>query len=213
MSADVDIDQWLGSEGFGLPIAKAKARAVLEEAGLTRPGKLRLSTEKLPRAQQHLTAHFFLHCPQPECASFAAQSGREPLPCLPTTACERCGGSANVRATRDLRDAFHNAGLSKLLIVGGSPATREELQRLLPPGGALEVRLVDGTQHRPAEKARADLEWADLCLVWGASELHHKVSKQYTDAPAHLAPRMVHVTKRGIAQLLAEAVSSVTKRR
>jgi hypothetical protein len=43
-------------------------------------------------------------------------------------------------------------------------------------------------------------------LVWGASELHHKVSWLYTQVPPPLRQKVVHVAKRGIAALLAAAV-------
>ena len=50
MSADRDIDGWLGEHGLGLADSRLRARAALEEAGLTRAGKLRMSEEKLARA-------------------------------------------------------------------------------------------------------------------------------------------------------------------
>lgn len=90
--------------------------------------------------------------------------------------------------------------MRRLVVVGGTPATREELARLL--GAQIELRLVDGTVHRPIERAKADLEWADKVLLWGATELHHKVSKQYADVTA-MKHKVVHVPRRGIAQLLA----------
>ena len=93
-------------------------------------------------------------------------------------------------------------------IVGGSPAVREELAALEP---ALELRLVDGTERRTAEKAKADLTWADLILLWGASELHHKVSMLYSNAAPPLKKKVVHVAKRGIAALLSEAVTHLRK--
>ena len=34
-----------------------------------------------------------------------------------------------------------------------------------------------------SDRAKSDLEWADLVLVWGATELHHKVSGHYTHGP------------------------------
>ncbi|MFN7134692.1 MAG: hypothetical protein ACK4N5_21615, partial [Myxococcales bacterium] len=51
-------------------------------------------------------------------------------------------------------------------------------------------------------RARADLEWADLVLVWGASELDHKVSRHYTDVPPAAKRKVVQLARRGIAALL-----------
>ncbi|MBE2249409.1 MAG: hypothetical protein IAE78_07645 [Myxococcus sp.] len=203
MSADVDIDRWLTTQGFGAE-GRGRARAELERHELTRPGKARLSLEKLDRATAVLGARFVLHCHAADCIAWARATGRAPLTTDVKQACQRCGGSENARAAQALTEA----GIRKLVVVGGTPATREELERLL--GGKVELRLVDGTRHRPIDRAKADLEWADRVLLWGATELHHKVSKQYADAP-NAKHRVVHVPRRGVAQLLAGAVESVTR--
>lgn len=210
MSGDVDIDTWLAECGYGLPASKTRARETLEAEGLTRAGKTRMSTEKLPRAAELLGARFILHCPTPECVAFARASGREPLACTPKATCARCGGSDNQRAVRDLLDACRARGVGKVVVVGGSPAVHEELTRLLA-GSPVALRLVDGTERRTIDRARADVEWADLVLVWGGTELHHKVSMQYTSVPPPLKRKVVHVPRRGIAQLLAGAVEHLRR--
>jgi hypothetical protein len=207
VSADVAIDEWLKASGYGSNEARATARAALEEAGLTRPGKQRLSAEKLARASQLLAERFFLHCQNAECTAAAAASGRTPVPCEPKATCMSCGGSDNQRAVADFVAAFGN---KKLCIVGGSPSVWEELERLL--AGRVSLRLIDGTARRTADHAKADLEWADLVLVWGATELHHKVSMQYTNAPPPLRRKMLHVAKRGIAALLGAGVEHLKRR-
>ncbi len=198
MSADVAIDEWLKGLGYGSNEARTTARAVLEQAGLTRAGKQRLSNEKLPRASAELAERLFLHCQSSECVQAARSSGKTPVLCEPKTTCSSCGGSDNQRAVHDFVQAF---GKKRLCIVGGSPSVWEELERLF--GTRVELRLVDGTVRRTVDHAKADLEWADLVLLWGATELHHKVSMQYTNAPPPLKKKVVHVPKRGIAQLLA----------
>jgi hypothetical protein len=89
--------------------------------------------------------------------------------------------------------------------VGGSPAVREELRDAL--GQALSLRLVDGTERRSLSQARFDLEWGDLVLLWGGSELDHRVSTLYTGASAALRRKLVHASKRGVAALLEAAVT------
>ncbi len=205
MSADVELEAWLSGLGYSLAPSRAAARTALTEAGLTRDGKQRMSEAKLPRAEEVLAAAFFLHCPSPECQAFARSSGRTPLPCEPRSACERCGGSDNARAVRDLVAICQKRGATRLVIVGGAPATRQALEELV--GTTLQLRLIDGTRDRGVDQARADLAWADLTMLWGATELHHKVSNQYQDsAQGPLKKRFVHVPKRGIAQLLAAAI-------
>ncbi len=204
MITDVEIDGWLGTLGFGAA-TRGLARAALEEAGLTRAGKMRISVEKTERALAAVRARFALHCHAADCITFAKGSGRQPVLAETKQTCERCGGSENSRAAKELTEV----GIRRLVVVGGTPATREELERLL--GQHIELRLVDGTQHRPADRAKADLEWADRVLLWGATELHHKVSKQYADVSA-TKHKVVHVPRRGIAQLLAGAVESMRRR-
>jgi hypothetical protein len=201
VSADVSIDDWLRERGFGAAPARAQARATLEEAGLTRAGKQRLSSEKLERAAGVLFERFFLHCQSGECSAAAAQSGKTAVLCDPKSACQSCGGSDNQRAAADFAQLF---GHRHLVIVGGSPSVWGELERLF--AGKLELRLVDGTQRLTSDHAKADLEWADLVLLWGATELHHKVSMQYTNAPPPLKKKVLHVAKRGIAALLSAGV-------
>ncbi|HEY8208465.1 MAG TPA: hypothetical protein VIG99_13335 [Myxococcaceae bacterium] len=208
MSQDREIGAWLGELGFGLQEGQARARAELEAAGLTRPGKQRMSDEKLPRARELLKAKLFLHCEARECAAFAATSGREPVPASRKDACERCGGSDNSRAATEFLEACRRRAVRRMVVVGGSPAVREELLSTL--GEALELRLIDGTERRTTDKARADLEWADMVLVWGGSELHHKVSMLYTTAPPPLRRKVVLSARRGVAALLAAGVEHLS---
>jgi hypothetical protein len=209
VSADHDIERWLAENGFGLQQARLSARTALEEAGLTRPGKQRISAQKLPRVRKVLQERFVLHCAEPACSGYAAGTGREAVLCDPKSACERCGGSANARAEAALLESAGRHGLRRLVVVGGSPSVREELERSL--GADIELRMIDGTERRTQDRARSDLEWADLVLVWGASELHHKVSWLYTQGPPQQRRKVVHVTRRGVAALLAAAVEHLEK--
>lgn len=168
-----------------------------------------MSEQKLSRAAQVLSERFALHCSTAECEAYARQSGREPIRCDPKRACERCGGSDNRRAEVELLEACQKRGVRRLVVVGGSPSVREELVRAL--GTALELRMVDGTERRTSDRAKSDVEWADLVLVWGASELHHKVSWLYTQVPPPMRKKVVHVAKRGVAALLAAAVEHLRR--
>ncbi|XXF75908.1 hypothetical protein P2318_22995 [Myxococcaceae bacterium GXIMD 01537] len=207
MSADREIEAWLAARGVTLPEARVRARATLEEAGLTRPGKLRISEEKLARAAAVLDERFFPVCGAPACMQVARASGREPLMVQPRSHCERCGGSDNRRAEVGFLESCRRHGVRRVVVVGGSPAVREELEDQL--GKHLELRMVDGTERRTGDKARHDLEWADLVLVWGGTELHHKVSGHYMHQ-LH-SEKVVHVARRGVAALLAEAVTHLER--
>ncbi len=209
MSADRDIDGWLGERGITPTDSRARARAALEEVGLTRPGKLRISEPKLPQAEQVLAERFYRVCAASECQQVARASGREPLPVEPRSHCEHCGGSNNRRAEVAFLEACVRHRVRRVVVVGGSPSVREELEAKL--GGQIELRMVDGTERRTADRARSDLDWADLVLVWGATELHHKVSTHYTTPGTPHRHKVVHVARRGVAALLDAGITHLER--
>ncbi len=209
MSQDVDIDSFLSEAGFDLPEVRSRAREALETAGLTRAGKSRMSSAKEERARAVLDERFFRHCATPACAEAASRSGRVPARTANRARCSSCGGSDNRRAMEALVVACRQSAVRRLVIVGGSPSVREELRDVLAE--RLELRLVDGTERRTLSQARLDLDWADLLLLWGGSELDHRVSSLYTGAAAPLRRKLVHTSKRGIAALLEAAVVHLSR--
>lgn len=209
MSADRDIDAWLAERGLSLPDSRARARAALEEAKLVNPKKARMSEQKLERAEAVLAERFYRVCTAPACRQAAQASGREPLTVEPRTHCESCGGSNNRRAVTDFIEACRRKGVRRVVIVGGSPAAREELEEQIE--GKVQLRMVDGTERHTGEKARHNVEWADLILVWGATELHHKVSEHYTSGPPGTRDKVIHVTRRGVAALLDAAITHLKR--
>jgi len=209
VSADRDIDAWLAQRGITLPDSRSRARSTLEEAKIVNPKKARMSEQKLERAEAVLAERFFRVCSAPACQQAASTSGREPLMVDPRSHCESCGGSNNRRAGTDFVEACRRKGIRHVVIVGGSPAVREELESQL--NGHIELRMVDGTERHTAEKARHNLEWADLILVWGATELHHKVSEHYTNVAPAVGRKVILVTRRGIAALLDAAMTHLKR--
>ncbi len=209
MSADHDIDGWLAERGITPPDSRQRARTALAEAKIINPKKARMSDTKLERAEAALAERFFRVCGAPACMAVANASGLEPLLVEPKTHCQRCGGSDNQRMVEEFLEAFQRRGMRRMVVVGGSPSVWEELEARL--GAAVELRIVDGTGRRTGDRARHDLEWADLVLVWGATELHHKVSEHYTSAPPALNRKVVHVARRGVSSLLAEAISHLKR--
>lgn len=211
MSSDRDIDGWLSDRGITLTEARQRARAVLEDAGLTRPGKLRMSEPKLHKAAEVLDGRFFPVCADGACLKVAQASGREPLRVEPRSHCARCGGSANHRAEVAFVESCRRHDVRRVVVVGGSPAVREELEAKL--ARHIDLRMVDGTERRTADRARSDLDWADLVLVWGATELHHKVSGHYTHGGPAYSHKVVHVVRRGVAALLEEGMTHLERSR
>ncbi len=69
---DVPIDELLGGLGLADKDARAAARAALEDAGLTRPGKTRISVEKRAAVVAALAEGLALSCPSARCREAAA---------------------------------------------------------------------------------------------------------------------------------------------
>lgn len=200
---DIAISEFLGSLGLHGPDAE-RARAVLEADGITNRRKTRLSAAKLDRAREAIDLRFARFCSA--CAERTDPGGREVVT-VPTDACTRCGGSRNERALAELAEACASAGIVRVVVVGGSPDIRRELGTLR---GALELRLVDGTERRTRAEAQRDLAWADLVVIGGSSELGHKVSSLYTRESGRTP--VVTVARRGVEAIAAAVVEHARRR-
>ncbi|MCC7363069.1 MAG: hypothetical protein IT303_01760 [Dehalococcoidia bacterium] len=201
----VDIEEWLRGEGFAAPAGVRQARAALEANGLTNPRKNGMSRDKLARARAVLAAQTVRVC-SPACAAMAEpeRPARVPADAEPN-ACEVCRGSNNRRAAQAMIAACAARGVRRLLVLGGSGSTLRELASLLADS-AIELRVVDGLERTPNKKdAIADLEWADLMVVWASTPLPHRVSVSYTD---ERPPRLwsLTVARRGVEALCTEVV-------
>jgi hypothetical protein len=64
-----------------------------------------------------------------------------------------------------------------------------------------------------ALRALADLDWADLVFIWGASELDHRVSNLYTHGAGAQRRKVVQMARRGIAALLNAGADHVERQR
>ncbi len=202
MSADVDIRELLGELGFGLEESQSLALAELETQGVTRPGKARISLAKRDRVREILAARFAVLCSSPSCVARGAH-GRTVVLADPISACEHCAGSGHQRAFRRLAEAAAKKHVRRFVIVGGSPTQRLEVEEGRAPGW--ELRMVDGTERHTARQAEANLAWADLVLVWGSTELDHKVSRLYTQVQGADRRKIVHLARRGVEALLDAA--------
>jgi len=202
---DLALADLLDSAGFPAGDPAQRARHLLEEAGLTNPRKKRIALDKEPRVRQLLAERLAPLCDSPLCARQAR--GRE-IVRVPKASCEACGGSPQRRMAREAGLALRGAGLRKILVLGGTKQTFQPLAARLEAEG-LELHWVDGTAgtRRPPTVA-ADLDWADVMVVWATTPLPHKVSRPYTDrAPARL--KVITVARRGVESVCRELVRSV----
>lgn len=171
----------------------------LQEAGLSSPRKPRIATSKREAVTEVLAARFMRVCTRGDCQNRAAAMAGDRIvaPAATQAACEVCGGSINRGGLEEMLAAFSRVGWSRLCIVGGNPSTREDVRRIV--GDRLQLRLIDGTRARAQSDADADCAWADLVVLWGSTELAHKVSERYHGRNVITCPR------RGLAELAKEA--------
>jgi hypothetical protein len=178
---------------------------VLEEAGLSRAAKGRISVGKQEQVRGLLESRFIRVCGRSECRKLGAAraEGRALAPAEEQADCQICGGSVNALAVGEMVTACRAVGWGRLCVVGGSPSTAAELQSLV--AGRLEMRMVEGTLARTRREAERDLAWADRVVIWGSTELAHKVSTLYKGAHVITSPR------RGVAELARAVAESAAR--
>ena len=181
----------LGFEGEGAE----KALVRLCRNGLTRPGKTRIAAVKIAAVERALRAAFVRHCRKSACLPSPGET-REPLP-VSAVYCETCSGSDNRRAVEQMLVAMRRAGWTKLLVAGGSPGTRRELERLC--ADRLDLRFVTD-ETTPSRKTVAPLlNWSDVAAIWTSTEISHKTTAVLRGS------KVLKVPRRGVVAL-AEAV-------
>lgn len=197
---DIEISRLLSALGFGRQPEAGAARRHLEEAGLTRPGKVRISSDKVGRVAECLNDQFALVCGRTLCTASIPRNVQ------PVTVdehkCRVCGGSDTRRACLRLRRALHAAERRqlRLMVVGGASGTSVELATL--DLGPVRMRSIFGDRPHELSGVRADLVWADLLLVWSATELAHKVSVPYVATAHAFGVQIITCPRRGVAALV-----------
>lgn len=182
--------------------AATRARGILEDAGVTNARKQRISLAKTELVQTTIDEHLRRVCHA--CRRREVEDGREVVQVSAST-CPVCGGSANSRAVREMVGACAAANVHRLVLVGGSPTMRREFDELV--NGGLELRLVDGMRSTNKQAALGDIEWADLVVVLGGTQLAHKVSTLYTATGDPAARRKLIVTSRRGIEAIADDVA------
>jgi hypothetical protein len=160
-------------------------------------GELLDALEARPELER-LLGRVMLVCERTECQPSSAQAV---VVRVSPERCEVCGGS-DIRVAFDLLlRASRRAGVTRLVIVGGSPAYHTQL-RDLARGTDLKLDLVAG--HSKLGKRRARNE-AERVVIWGATILDHGTSAAYD----HLGDRLIRVPHRGISRMLREVAEGL----
>ena len=164
---------------------QAAARAVLEEAGLTSSRKTNMAVSKQAAAQDALEARLAFHCASVACQkSLRLHEDQSPTPrdllLVEKQFCVVCGGSNDRTALEEMAHALRDAGLCRVVVVGGTDAKFAQIREHSPAG--IEWRFVDGLNNVNETKAKADLKWGDVIIIWGGTPLPHRVSGLYSSA-------------------------------
>lgn len=120
--------------------------------------------------------------------------------------CEICAGSDVAASFHGFVQACIDHDVSRVTIVGGSPAYRRQLSTLAEQTvDAPKLNLVSGTRRREGRKAESDMRSSDVVVIWGGSELDHSVAQVYRGNGA----RILKIGHRGIARMLQLVRSSL----
>jgi hypothetical protein len=126
---------------------------------------------------------------------------------VPRDRCELTARSAE-RSFRDLEAACAEAGIERVVVVGGSPEYHRQLAALAASAPSLRLRTVPGTRASDARRAPSLLAGADLLVIWGATEVDHGVTEAYSASRGNL----VRVAHRGMLGMLEEVTAAVRRR-
>ena len=131
---DVAIAEHLASLGLEAE-AGAVARSLIEAVGLTRAGKQRIAISKLRDIESLVSDRFVRVCHRPTCRNAGVRieraEGRMRVD-VASRHCDTCSGSDNRSAVEHMAVAMRRAGKRNLLVVGGTPNTREDLKGAAP---------------------------------------------------------------------------------
>lgn len=199
VSADFVIDDWLREEEGILDAAGiAAARQALVDAGLTNGKKQRMTESKRERASRALWERLAGWCGEPPCESTARTTGL-PVVRVHRRRCLGCGGSSIQRAARAAVEACEQAGIRRVLLLGGSPPAHSEIrQQLKQLGCRLEIGIIEPGRNVTEKDARAALARVDAVFAWAGTPLDHKVSELFARREPG-APPYLHVPTTGTA--------------
>ena len=196
------LDDWLAELGYDSPDSQELALAALRDAGVLsgRPRQA-IAADKQARAEAALEAAFVVHCSDPGCMKLAreraAARAARPIATPRRAACEICQGANTRRAFERARTECVARGVTRWLVVGGSPSLRLEMKELLKLAPGLEVDLDDGsTGDSRAKLARG--RRAQAIAILGSSQINHKDTAVYT---SEFRERVIEISTRSLERL------------
>ena len=115
-----------------------------------------------------------------------------------TRYCDSCGGEDNRTAVVEMLEAMRGSGQTKLLIVGGVPSSRRELQELCTE--PCELRFLTEEQNPGRKTSDKHVAWADVVIIWASTPIPHKMTQ------AIRGPHVITCGQRGVAALAREVM-------
>ncbi len=161
------------------------------------PAELLDGATLTPRLAQQLHTAVALVCRRPECQP----DGTAAVVHVSPERCDVCGGSDIKVAFEILLKASRVAGVTRLVVVGGSPAYHTQLRDLCR-GTDLKLDLVSGRSKPGKRRARND---AERVVIWAATILDHGTSDAYKDQ----GDRLIRVPHRGICGMMREVARTL----
>ncbi|MDA8238512.1 MAG: hypothetical protein M0T75_11665 [Chloroflexi bacterium] len=192
--------------------AEPVVRGVLAEAGLLVHDGVDGAT--LPAVRALLDERLATSCGSRFCDELGPALAGGPVVRGREDDCRVCRGSEVERARARVAAACRATGIRRLLVVGGSPRSCDELKgdRGAGPRGAagapeVEWRFVDGVARPNPAEAKANVAWAEVIVIWATTLLDHKVSTLYTNPPH---PRRVTCAQRSAVAPCDTIVRAIT---
>jgi len=131
------------------------------------------------------------------------------IPVKDSSYCFLCRGSTICRSLEEAAEACVEAGVRRILVVGGMPASHTEIRDNTPLG--VEFRLVEGDTDRHRQRVQADLRWCDLAVIWGSTILSHSLSGGYTRRKSPGGPFIIRITRRSVEALCTEVIKHLKR--
>lgn len=188
---DVPLTDVLGSLGLEGAAADTGLDA-LYAAGLTRPGKQRIADAKIPEAKSAIRDLIVRTCHKQACRAEAERDGRTVVD-VRVEHCDTCSGGDNRTAINAMLEAMRRTGRAKLLVVGGTPNSTQELRTLCSEPCSL--RFLTAEQRPGRDTSDKHVRWADVVVIWASTPIPHKMTK------AIKGPHVITCAQRGVAAL------------
>ena len=201
------IDLVLAQMGFESQAAVI-ARRLLESVGVTQPKKRNVHHSKIECIRDILSSRFIRVCRDAGCQNEASSTNRTVL-FVADRHCSVCRGRRVNRAAHLMTSTLRESGLTRLLVMGGSPEAERELREATVRSD-LRLDVIYGHRSNGA-RTRALATAADVIVIWAGTIVSHAVTAQATDP--RWSAKTVIIPRRGIEALAQGLIEHCMQRK